>query len=159
MTFSIYASIFRLWVIYKRHPHRGGGEGYVKSGQMWTWGRGDLSYSGRPQTVPFLCDSLAYICLTLLFQEIAQKRAKLALFYGMNLVLPITFDFYMLQNMLVLTIVHINTLYLLTIIHCAFSALTLLVGRQEGHPACKKTEWWGTGVVICLERGADLHMA
>jgi len=22
-----------------------------------------------------------------------------------------------------------------------FSALTLLVGRQEGHPACKKTEW------------------
>jgi len=21
---------------------------------------------------------------------------------------------------------------------CAFSALTLLVGRQEGHPACKK---------------------
>ena len=41
----------------------------------------------------------------------------------------------------------------------AFSALTLLVGRQEGHPACKKTEWWGTGVVICLERRADLHMA
>jgi len=37
--------------------------------------------------------------------------------------------------------------------------LTLLVGRQEGHPACKKTEWLGTGVVICLERGADLHMA
>jgi len=41
----------------------------------------------------------------------------------------------------------------------AFSALTLLVGRQEGHPACKKTEWWGTGVVVCLERGADLHTA
>jgi len=41
----------------------------------------------------------------------------------------------------------------------AFSALLLLVGRQEGHPACKKTEWWGAGVVICLERGADLHMA
>ena len=35
----------------------------------------------------------------------------------------------------------------------------LLVGRQEGHPACKKTEWWGAGVVICLERGADLHTA
>ena len=30
-------------------------------------------------------------------------------------------------------------IYLLT----AFSALMLLVGRQEGHPACKKTEWWG----------------
>ena len=41
----------------------------------------------------------------------------------------------------------------------AFSALTLLVGRQEGHPACKKTEWWGAGVVICLEWGADLHTA
>jgi len=44
-------------------------------------------------------------------------------------------------------------------VFCAFSALTLLVGRQEGHPACKKTEWWGTGVVVCLEQGADLHMA
>jgi len=41
----------------------------------------------------------------------------------------------------------------------AFSALTLLVGRQEGHPACRKTEWWGAVVVICLERGADLRMA
>ena len=41
----------------------------------------------------------------------------------------------------------------------AFSALMLLVGRQEGYPACKKTEWWGAGVVICLERGADLHTA
>jgi len=37
--------------------------------------------------------------------------------------------------------------------------LTLLVGRQKGHPACKKTEWWGAGTVIYLERGADLHMA
>jgi len=41
----------------------------------------------------------------------------------------------------------------------AFSALMLLVGREEGHPACKKLEWWGTGMVICLERDADLHMA
>ena len=40
-----------------------------------------------------------------------------------------------------------------------FSAVTLLVGRQEGHPACKKTERWGAGIVICLEQGADLHMA
>ena len=30
---------------------------------------------------------------------------------------------------------------------CGFSALTLLVGWQEGHLACKKTEWWGGGVV------------
>ena len=42
---------------------------------------------------------------------------------------------------------------------CAFSALTLLVGRQEGHPACKKLEWWVAGMVIWLEQGADLHMA
>jgi len=38
----------------------------------------------------------------------------------------------------------------------AFSALMLLVGRQEGHLTC---EWLGAGVVICLERGADLHIA
>ena len=41
----------------------------------------------------------------------------------------------------------------------AFSALTPLAGRQEGHPACKETEWWDAGVVICLEQGADLHLA
>jgi len=40
-----------------------------------------------------------------------------------------------------------------------YSVLTLLVGRQEEHPVCKKTEWWSAGVVICLERDADLHMA
>jgi len=37
--------------------------------------------------------------------------------------------------------------------------LTLLVGQQEGHQARKNTEWWGAGMVICLERDADLHMA
>ena len=34
--------------------------------------------------------------------------------------------------------------------HCyAFSALTLLVGRQEGHPACKKNMrgWWRWALV------------
>jgi len=41
----------------------------------------------------------------------------------------------------------------------AFSALTLLVGRQEGHPTCKKLSGGGAGMVICLARGADLHMA
>jgi len=38
-----------------------------------------------------------------------------------------------------------------------FTALTLLVGRQEGHLTCKKTEWWGAGVVCCLEPDTDLH--
>jgi len=37
--------------------------------------------------------------------------------------------------------------------------LTLLVGWQEGHPACKKLSGGVHGVVICLELGADLHMA
>ena len=39
-----------------------------------------------------------------------------------------------------------------------FNASTLLVGRQEGNWPVK-TKWWGAGVVICLERGADLHTA
>jgi len=29
-------------------------------------------------------------------------------------------------------------------------------GRASG---LQKTEWWSAGVVICLERGVDLHMA
>jgi len=44
-------------------------------------------------------------------------------------------------------------------VHSSFMTLTLLVGRQEGHPACKKQRVVGAGVVICLERDADLHMA
>jgi len=35
------------------------------------------------------------------------------------------------------TAIHLLLTYLLSYI-AAFSALTLLVGRQEGHPACKK---------------------
>ena len=38
----------------------------------------------------------------------------------------------------------------------AFSALMLLTGWQEGHLACKKLS---AGMVICLERDVDLHMA
>ena len=32
-----------------------------------------------------------------------------------------------------------------------------LGGRKGIRPV--KTEWWDAGMVICLERGADLHMA
>ena len=40
----------------------------------------------------------------------------------------------------------------------AFSALTLLAGRQEEYLGPVKIEWWGAGVVIYLELGADcLH--
>ena len=38
----------------------------------------------------------------------------------------------------------------------AYDAVRWVAGRA---PACKKTRWWGAGVVVCLERGADLHMA
>jgi len=41
----------------------------------------------------------------------------------------------------------------------SFSALMLLVGRQEGHPACKKLSSEVLAWLSCLERRADLHMA
>jgi len=37
----------------------------------------------------------------------------------------------------------------------AFSALTLLVGRQEGHPACKKLSG---GLLVWLSVWSDLDM-
>ena len=41
--------------------------------------------------------------------------------------------------------------------HCqCFDAVGWVAGRASG---LQNTEWWGAGVVICLERGADLHMA
>jgi len=49
--------------------------------------------------------------------------------------------------------VFVNFCFIYYFLRVAFSALTLLVGWQEGHPACKKTECWGAGMVICLEQG------
>jgi len=37
-----------------------------------------------------------------------------------------------------------------------FDAVVWAAGRASG---LQKTEWWGAAVAICLERGADLHMA
>jgi len=37
-----------------------------------------------------------------------------------------------------------------------FDAVGWAAGRA---PACKKTEWWGAGVVVCLGLSAELHMA
>ena len=37
-----------------------------------------------------------------------------------------------------------------------FDAVGWAAGRASG---LEKTEWWGAGVVICLEQGADLNMA
>jgi len=42
-----------------------------------------------------------------------------------------------------LTYLHTNFYTALYDLLVAFIALTLLVGRQEGHPAGKKLEWWG----------------
>ena len=40
------------------------------------------------------------------------------------------------------------------VMHCsAFNALTPLVGWQEGHPPCKKTERWGAGASCRLAYG------
>jgi len=39
-------------------------------------------------------------------------------------------------------------------VDCAFSALTLLVGRQEGHPACKKLSG---GVLAWLSVWSELQ--
>ena len=33
------------------------------------------------------------------------------------------------------------------------------LGGGKGIQPVKKLEWWGTGVVICLERDGDMHMA
>ena len=38
--------------------------------------------------------------------------------------------------------------------YLAFSALTLLVGRQEGHPACKKLS---SGVLAWLSVWSEVH--
>ena len=38
---------------------------------------------------------------------------------------------------------------------CAFSALTLLVGRQEGHPACKKHK--SGGVLVWLSVWSEVQ--
>jgi len=33
------------------------------------------------------------------------------------------------------------------------------LGGRKGIWFVKKSEWWAAGVIVCLERGADLHMA
>jgi len=64
-------------------------------------------------------------------------------------VLTVTLQYFFFRKRIVLAIKchHLR-------IEEAFGALMLLVGRQEWHVACRKL----SGGVICLERGADLHM-
>ena len=45
---------------------------------------------------------------------------------------------------------------LVTIFLQCFDAVGWAAGRASG---LYRTEWWGVGVAICLEQGADLHVA
>ena len=67
---------------------------------------------------------------------------------GLHFIMVDVLISYTEQNCAALSrIIHIeNTVC--SVVSFAFSALTLLVGRQEGHPACKKTEWWDVGMVV-----------
>jgi len=48
----------------------------------------------------------------------------------------------------------LNVIFVCTALSCAFSALTLLVGRQEGHPACKKLSG---GVLVWLSVWSEVQ--
>ena len=60
---------------------------------------------------------------------------------------------------------HMQALVCLPLIYSLVQRWTMLsvlwcwLGGRKGIRPVKKVEWWGTGVVICLERGADLHTA
>ena len=43
--------------------------------------------------------------------------------------------------------------------HVCCGLPSVLCRRWLGGRKGIRPEWWGAGVVICLERGADLHMA
>ena len=69
-----------------------------------------------------------------------------------------------LRNLLVICLPVITAVGLI----CTLFAISVVflqcldtVGQQEGHPTCKNwvVDWWDAGMVICLEQGADLHMA
>jgi len=48
----------------------------------------------------------------------------------------------------------LNVIFVCTALSSAFSALTLLVGRQEGHPACKKLSG---GVLVWLSVWSEVQ--
>ena len=50
---------------------------------------------------------------------------------------------------------YLNKFYLLCYVLSAFSALRLLVGRQEGHPACKKLS---VGVLAWLSVWSEVQL-
>jgi len=55
-------------------------------------------------------------------------------------------------------VLQIGLLLLLLLLLVAFSALTLLVGQQEGHPACKKNGGWWRWALLNPDRVARSRM-
>jgi len=58
-------------------------------------------------------------------------------------------------NIVVAIIIIINIIISYIICLQCFDAVGCAAGRAS---SLQKTEFWGAGVVICLERGADLHI-
>ena len=90
--------------------------------------------------------------------DVGSRRHELYFCIYLSICLCIYLSIYLSMYLFICYLLYIYLFIYLSIYFLSFiffSALTLLVGRQEGHPACKKTEWWGAGVVICLERSAD----
>jgi len=57
----------------------------------------------------------------------------------------------------VINFCHVNYLKIYLHIHFqCYDAVSWATGKASG---LQKTEWWGAGMVICLRRGANLHMA
>ena len=76
-------------------------------------------------------------------------------------------------NKILYRICHFSSMYhALTVSHtCLYCSATEPVipvpsvlrrcwlGSRKGIRPVKNLEWWGTGMVVCLQRGADLHTA
>jgi len=67
------------------------------------------------------------------------------------------FVVFVVQNkcLFFISVVFVYSVYYTGCLQC-FDAVGWVAGRASG---LWKTESWGAGVVVCLERGADLHMA
>ena len=71
------------------------------------------------------------------------------------------FRYHSHRNWWVEGIIFAKTTILISL-HCIIRLASVLWRCWFGDRKCiwpVKTEWWGVGVVICLERGADLHTA
>ena len=78
-----------------------------------------------------------YVTLPLFFVKLIQKRTDFSDFWHRN---PKTFHSFS------------------RLVHMPSVLWRCWLGSRKGVWSVK-TEWWGVGVVVCLERDADLHMA